>query len=150
MLDGKSEMKFISWRKRLAIGAGGVLLVLFGVGAFYIWPLIPTEVSGLYLFGLETSFLAPVEYPDEAWWVEPVEEIAEQIGALVPDEDPNDWYEVEAFVRIRGRRTPKLQGVYGHLGMSDRDVHVTQIVEARVVTEEDRRRLGLTNDAVQE
>ncbi|UCC23266.1 MAG: hypothetical protein JSW23_04215 [Planctomycetota bacterium] len=65
-------------------------------------------------------------------------------------QDPNDWYEVEAFVRIRGRRTPKLRDVYGHLGTSDRDVHVTQIVEARAVTEEDRRKLGLTDDAVRE
>lgn len=87
---------------------------------------------GLYASGLETSEFAPCspEHRGERWWL--VADSAAWVrlpdGAAVSGADPErPWITARALVRVRGTVTGR--GEHGHLGVYDREIRVTEVLE---------------------
>lgn len=102
------------------------LLLLMAACAANGLPPPRDEFRGTYSFGFEVSSFEPCS-SGEQWWV-------------LSDEDLHVAYErtvgegakyayVPVFVRLRGRIGP--EGRYGHLGVYQRELTVTEVLEIR-------------------
>lgn len=67
---------------------------------------------------------------DKGWWVEFASaEVSNDLNARVPGPSALERY-VTAYVVWRG--TPSRKGSYGHLGASEREFRVEEVIEARL------------------
>ena len=72
---------------------------------------------------------------DEGWWVEFAStEVSNDLNARVPGPTGLE-HAVTAYVVWRG--TPSRKGSYGHLGASEREFRVEEVIEARLAGSDD-------------
>ncbi len=84
--------------------------------------------EGFYAWGFETNSFKPCQNLDEDWWViagnrTEVDSLISSYQAIT-DQDYED-----VFVRLVG--DPSKKGEYGHLGGSEREFELEEIIEIR-------------------
>jgi len=96
----------------------------------------PDVFAGRFESGFETSAFHPCG-SEEQWWVTADSGAWARLHAPPARTDSGGYLEAVAFVRLRGRRSPR--GEYGHVGAYDRELRVTEVLEVRPPAEAECR-----------
>lgn len=114
-----------------------LLFLILAALACQALPATTSEFEGTYSSGFEVSSFVPCDYSDEAgygvgYWLTGTTEFYDQYYALVESSgfDPSTGY-LSVYVRFKGELSPS--GDYGHLGMYEREITVTELLEMTLV-----------------